>query len=116
MLLSFDPDIILQATANTLMGMGVVFMTLIFISFLISLFKFLPNGNKKNKATADAANKKARDNAPKAPTVTEVADEELVDDSELVAVITAAIYAASGSQNNSKDTLVVRSIRRAKRN
>ena len=37
-----------------------------------------------------------------------------MNDSELVAVITAAIYAAEGT-TGSKDTLVVRSISRARR-
>ena len=42
----------------------------------------------------------------------------LMNDAELVAVITAAIYAAEGQAGNgavSKDKLVVRSIRRARK-
>ena len=47
-----------------------------------------------------------------------VANENLMDDKELVAVITAAVYAASSASNGgaiSKDKLIVRSIRRANR-
>ena len=42
-------------------------------------------------------------------------EEELVDDGELVAVITAAIMAANGGAAVSADKLVVRSIKRVKR-
>ena len=43
-----------QALLNTLMGMGTVFAVLIFISFLISLFKYIPSiqnafGKKKDE-------------------------------------------------------------------
>ena len=44
-----------------------------------------------------------------------VEEEELVDDGELVAVITAAIMAANGGAAVSADKLVVRSIKRVKR-
>ena len=99
-----------QAGMNTLLGMGTVFCVLIFISFIISLLKFLPKlFGKKNEAKEEKKESKAV-----APLV--VADDNLVDDSELVAVITAAIYASQGSCNvDSKDKLVVRSIRRVNR-
>ena len=35
-------ELMKQAGMNTLLGMGTVFVVLIFISFIISLFKFLP--------------------------------------------------------------------------
>ena len=105
-----------QAGMNTLIGMGTVFVVLIFISFIISLFKYLPalfaKKTKVPEPKKDEAPAKAAQSAP-------VASENLMNDAELVAVITAAIYAASGSTNGSgavsKDTLVVRSIRRAKK-
>ena len=54
--------------------------------------------------------------APKRPILEEVVEEEeLVDDGELVAVITAAIMAANGGAAVSADKLVVRSIKRVKR-
>ena len=65
---------------------------------------------------------KKKDAAPTAAPAAPVAKpapvvEELVDDSELVAVIMAAIYASMASEGKavSKDGLVVRSIRRSRR-
>lgn len=93
-----------KAGMNTLMGMGTVFCVLIFISLLISCFKFISVFENKMKAKEAAA-------APvPAPAAAAVVEEELVDDLELVAVITAAIAAAT---NSSTDGLVVRSIKRA---
>lgn len=105
----------MEALQNTLVGMGTVFVVLIFISLIISLFKFIPQleqalkgGKKKEEAAAPV---KA------APQIIEEEDyeEELVDDDALVAVITAALMAYQGGTSTSKDQLVVRSIRRAKR-
>ena len=95
-----------KAAMNTLLGMGTVFVVLIFISILISLFKYI--------TAIQAAFAKQEAAAPAAPApvveAVEAEEEELVDDLELVAVITAAIAAAS---NSSTDGLVVRSIKRA---
>ena len=102
-----------EAIANTCMGIGTVFLMLIFISLIISLFGFIP------KLEAKLAVKQSSANAPAAPVAAAKpvakTSENLMDDAELVAVITAAIYAASGSAGtSSKDKLVVRSIRRAR--
>jgi hypothetical protein len=64
-------------------------------------------GKKKEAPAAPAAAPKA---APAAPAAVE---EELVDDLELVAVISAAIAAYTGT---SSDGFVVRSIKRSDRN
>lgn len=94
-----------KAGMNTLMGMGTVFCVLIFISLLISCFTFINAFEQKMK------NKNAAPAAPvAAPAPVAAQEEELVDDLELVAVITAAIAAAT---NSSTDGLVVRSIKRA---
>lgn len=99
-----------KAAMNTLMGMGTVFLVLIFISILIGCFKYINafEKNMKDKAAASVVvpAPAAAVAAPEVPAV----EEELVDDLELVAVITAAIAAATGS---STDGLVVRSIKRA---
>ena len=104
-----------QAGMNTLIGMGTVFVVLIFISFIISLFKYLPALFAKKTKMPEPKKEEAKP----APVATTAATENLMNDAELVAVITAAIYAASGSTAGSgavsKDTLVVRSIRRAKK-
>ena len=109
-----------QALLNTLMGMGTVFAVLIFISFLISLFVYIPSIERAIKNRSSKKEKKAAQEgrpAPKRPILEEPAmeEEELVDDGELVAVITAAIMAASAGTAVSADKLVVRSIKRVKR-
>ena len=112
-------ELMKQAGMNTLIGMGTVFVVLIFISFIISLFKYLPALVAKKPTVEVETKKSAPAPAPvaKAPAAT-TKDENLVNDAELVAVITAAIYAAAGQTGNgavSKDKLVVRSIKRVKR-
>ena len=101
-----------QAGLNTLMGMGIVFLSLIFISFIIRLFALIPKLQEKaakKKETAVSATPEAGiQNAVETITANE---ENLTDDTELVAVITAAIMAAMGSEAPA-DGLVVRSIRR----
>lgn len=102
-------EILKKAGLNTLLGMGTVFAVLIFISLVIYCFNFIPAFlglfSKKNETAP----------APKTPEVKAVPvkapeAEELVDDGELVAAITAAICAYRGT---SSDGFVVRSIRRA---
>lgn len=114
--LSFTPEYttgekMTKAGMNTLMGMGTVFLVLIFISLLISGFKFIGVFEKKMKEKEAAATAAAAPAAVAAPAAAVPETEEnLADDLELVAVITAAIAAATGS---STDGLVVRSIKRA---
>lgn len=94
-----------RAALNTLMGLGTVFIMLLFLSFVISLFKFVPGlveGKKNQPASAPAP-------AP-APVPAAVPVEEVVpDDTELIAVIAAAIAASEGTAT---DGFVVRSIRK----
>lgn len=95
-----------KAGLNTLMGMGTVFVVLILISLIISLFNFIPKiqamfSKEKNEVKAEAVEN----------TIAQIVEkEEQTDDLELIAVITAAI-AASGTSGSSDD-FVVRSIRR----
>lgn len=112
-------ELMKQAATNTLIGMGTVFIVLIFISFIISLFKFLPALFAKKTTVPESSEMAKSEVIPSAATnTTEV---NLMNDAELVAVITAAIYAESGSLGasingaDSKDKLIVRSIRRAKK-
>lgn len=93
-----------RAGLNTLMGLGTVFIMLIFLSFIIYLFKFVPKifgGKKEEKKEAPAP----------APVVVAPVQEE-TDDTELIAVISAAIAASEGT---STDGFVVRSIRKVNR-
>lgn len=107
-----------KAGANTLMGMGTVFAVLIFISLIISQFEKI--GKASEKIAAWWANRKQKteedvtEEAPKPAIQPQAAPVNPMDDAQLVAVITAAIAAASGSAGGS-DKLVVRSIRKAKR-
>lgn len=93
-----------KAAMNTAMGMGTVFVMLIIISLIISCFSLV------NKAQKKAEDKKAANApAPVTPSAAPVAAASQTDDLELVAVISAAIAAATGS---STDDFVVRSIKR----
>lgn len=94
-----------DAAVNTLMGMGTVFAVLIFISLLISCFKIIP------KITEAKAKKKSTETVLEDKNTQETVptEENLTDDTELIAVIAAAIAA---SENTSTDSFVVRSIRR----
>lgn len=99
-------ELMSTAALNTLIGMGTVFVVLILISLIISCFGFIP------KIQAKLAKKEEPAAAPapvqEAPVVAE--EEELADDTELVAVIAAAIAAYEGT---SADGFRVRSIKRA---
>ncbi len=100
-------EILKKAGMNTILGMGTVFIVLIFISLVIYCFNFIP-GNQAPKQEEKPAPKPR---APKKPAARPAAaKEDLVDDKELVAAITAAICAYTGT---SSDGFVVRSIRRA---
>lgn len=101
-------EILEKAGLNTLLGMGTVFVMLIFMSFIISLIKYVP-------ALLNGTSKKKKEEAPKAAPAPAAAVEEAeeMDDTELVAVIAAAIAAAEGTTT---DGFVVRSIKRRKSN
>jgi len=104
-------EILEKAGLNTLLGMGTVFVVLIFISFIISLFKYIPAIQEKFSKKAKAESKPE---APKeAPKEAPVPVKAAADDSELAAVISAAIAAAEGT---STDGFIVRSIKRRKSN
>ena len=92
------------AAQNTIIGIATVFVMLLFLSFIISLFKYIPSGEKKKTAPAATAP------APAASVAAAPAAEQTADDTELIAVIAAAIAAAEGQ--TSTDGFVVRSIRK----
>lgn len=106
-----------KAGMNTLMGMGVVFLVLIFISWLISMFKYISVFEAKMKqkkapapSAAPAAVPAPAPEAVPAPAPAAAPAEEACDDTELVSVIAAAIAASEGRE--SADGLIVRSIKR----
>ena len=92
-----------RAGMNTLMGIGIVFLMLVFLSFVIGLFKYIEKFQNVGK-------KKAEEAPAPAIAQSEAADEDFADDLELVAVISAAIAAY---ENTSGDSFVVRSIKKS---
>lgn len=101
-----------KAGLNTLMGMGTVFTVLILISLIIYCFRFISVLQDKLSGKGSKAEAKAEE-ASAAAVAAELAAEGRqtapMDDLELVAVISAAVAAASGT---SAEGFVVRSIRR----
>ena len=98
-----------QAGMNTLLGMGTTFAILILLALVIALFGKVVGGasNRTSRKTV------VQETAAPVAAIPEEDTEELVDDTELVAVIAAAIAAFEGAQ--SVDGFVVRSIRKARR-
>ncbi len=108
-----------EAVPNTVIGILVVFCSLLLFTFIISLFKYINKAENKMKARKEKKQEakeipaQAIDNA-----VAQIAEAETVDlsdDLALVAVITAAIHAyeeANGNVAAVANGLVVRSIRR----
>ena len=97
-----------KAGMNTLIGLGTVFVVLLFLTFIIGQIHWIPDllaGKKKEEKEAPVV--KAAP-AP-APAPVEEAPVEETDDLELIAVISAAIAA---SEQAPADGFVVRSIRR----
>lgn len=94
-------EIMGKAGLNTVMSMGIVFIVLIFIAVIIAQFKYIGNAQNRKKETEPVV-----EPVPEVPAVVE--EEDLTDDLELVAVITAAIAAAS--ENECTDGLIIRSI------
>ncbi len=88
---------------NTIMGIGTVFVILIVICLIIYAFRLIPyfmNRNKKEQVEV----------VKSSPVVEQIAARETQqDDLELVAVIAAAVAAATGQTT---DDFVVRSIKR----
>ncbi|MBS6516594.1 MAG: OadG family protein [Clostridium sp.] len=137
--MTFTPDYSIgeklqKAFLNMLMGMGTVFVVLLFISFIISRLKMVNSWGMKKEDKAVKENVPApapikpaapvpvpqpapvkpaepvSNTSEPAPAQSEEAGgENLADDLELVAVITAAI---SASQQIPAEGLIVRSIRR----
>ncbi len=100
-----------DAGVNTIIGLVVVFVALVFISFVISLFSIIGKIEQK-KSEKNAANDVAKNGIENA--VSQIAAGELsIDNFELVAIATAAISEYEESKGNFfKDGIVVRSIKK----
>ena len=98
------------AVSNTIMGVSIVFFVLVSLSFLIYLFRFISvieDKLTKKKIQESVKEEKIQETLP--------AEEEtnLVDDLELIAVITAANAASEGGDPGQ---YIVRSIKKVHRN
>ena len=113
-----DITTIPQALVNTLIAMGTVFLVLILISFIISLFKFIPifmDKLTKKEPVQPVAPAPAPAAAPEPkPVVAEQQTAAPADDTQLIAVITAAVAAAMEQDGIAvpADGLVIRSIKK----
>lgn len=97
-------EVFAAGLTTTVIGMGIVFVTLAFLAFILSLFKYLDK--KKEEPTVTEPQPVIEEHIEEAP------EEEGTDELELVAAITAAIAASLGT---SSDKLRVVSIRRAEK-
>ncbi len=103
-----DRELMVKALLNMLLGMGTTFSILILIAVIISQFSLIPKLQAKlaGKASQEEARSQSMDQA-----IAQIIEkEELADDSELVAVIAAAIAASQGLA--ATDGFRVRSIRK----
>ncbi len=100
-----------KAAMNTLMGLGTVFMVRILISLVIYAFKIIPYLQEKAKAKNAPAPENVPAAAPAVPVIPAV-EVPVQDDTELIAVIAAAVAASDGAL--AADGFVVRSIKRRK--
>lgn len=109
-----DYTTIPQALVNTVIAMGTVFLVLILISFIISLLKFIPimmDKLTKKEEPVQPVPQAQPASAPKPVVQTPAAP---ADDTQLIAVITAAVAAAMEQDGVAvpADGLVIRSIKK----
>ena len=104
---------IATAFANTLMGMGTVFVMLIFISLLISLFGYIPKLEEKIKNIGKKPEPVKTEESAAVVEEPQTQAVNLQKDEQLVAVITAAIAASEGGDPGQ---YIVRSIKKVHRN
>ena len=112
--LSFSPEysvgeLMGQAFTNMVVGMGTVFIVLIFIAVIIGLFRYLPNPEAKK-----AAEKKEDEAIALSSSVEEPIACDSLSEDELTAAIAAAIaaYEAENGKTKAGNGLIVRSIKR----
>ena len=109
-----DYTTIPEALVNTVIAMGTVFLVLILISFIISLLKYIPalmDKFTKKEEPVQLIPQAQPAPAPKPVVQTPAAP---ADDTQLIAVITAAVAAAMEQDGVAvpADGLVIRSIKK----
>ena len=105
---TFDGETLKGALRNAIIGILVVFCMLVFISLIISLFKYLPSPEKRamKEKAAQAAAAAPASPVNEAPAPVQKT-EDVSDDTQLAAVIAAAVAAYEGK---SADSFIVRTI------
>ena len=96
-------ETLMKAALNTLMGISTVLLVLAFLSIVISLFKYINRAQNKAAEQKNGFDKTVVQITEKEETA------ETEDNTELIAVITAAI---ASMEQTSTDGFVVRSIRK----
>lgn len=96
-------DTLIYGLIVTLFGIGIVFVVLILLQYILKSMEIIFHREKKSVKEAV----KVPEAKPVEAAVTQVAEEEASDD-QLVAVITAAVISCLGGSSN----IVVRNIRR----
>lgn len=109
--ISFTKDDLSTALSNTLVGILVVFSALIVMSLIIACLGIIPKLQKAFAKDKTITASETIDNV--VSEIIEKESAEVIDDTELVAVITAALMAYIGDEAK-EEGLVVRSIRRKK--
>lgn len=107
LLLKLTTENLADGLIFTIFGFCIVMLVLLLITFVLYIFSWIVNGAEKKKASANRVEEIKEEVV--APTVVAEPVPQVTDDTELVAVITAAIAA---SLNTTSDKLVVRSIRK----
>lgn len=119
--ITWDSDRMSQAGLNTILGIGIVFCVLLLICFIISCFKYIDRiknfvAGRVKRIFGKKDSEKPAASEPKAEPVSaaDAEEEDVTDDLEIVAVITAAIEAYEEEMGGyvPADGLVVRSIRK----
>lgn len=103
-------EILTRGLLDTVFGMGIVFILLIFLAIIIWALKFIPVlvGGFQKKEDADMP---VMQEAGTNLQMEKKEEENLMEDTQLVAVITAAIMASMG-EDVPVDGLFVRSIKK----
>ena len=91
----------------TLFGMGIVFIVLVLLQYILKSMEIIFHKNKKPAVTETRAAETKVSVAPEAPK-TLLIETEADDDEDVVAVVTAAVISCLGGNHN----IVVRNIRR----
>lgn len=108
LLLKLTTENLADGLIFTIYGFAIVMLVLLLITFILYAFSWIVNGSKKKETTPNTATEVKEEKAVEPVVVAEPAP-QAIDDTELVAVITAAIAA---SLNTTSDKLVVRSIKK----